>query len=464
MEKIFVNIKLENEVLRQLVIDDTEKRSKIDEVIKNINYVTSTTIVPEFFYSDFKQWLFNQIIKYHEKHSDCLTKEIIINRIKKKYKEKDEYENKIIVLEKIFGYDVKLQTFKNLFEELKNNYTYKCLYDMNLDLNNKIKKAYDDNVTENAQKVLLNIDEELRKLSFSHEKYQIIEEDVFQNLDSHIDLIKLKRDNPEKFKGIPSGFEKIDELTGGWYPGELIFILGRPGHGKSILLLNFGFHAYMQRCNVIYVTIEIDLEMQRSRFNSMLTNINFNQIKRPDLMSDETLTEYERKLRNESAKHENKFWIIDAPNNCTTQFLEGRIDAFERTTGQKCHLLIVDPIYLMKPTFTSKNDEKDPVGAISWGLKLLARKLKIPVLVASQFSRESAKKHEHGKGSSTTDAAFSDKLSQNADGMIGIINDMNGRAKLEFPKLRNAEAIKSLFFKTSFNVMKFEYDYDAMDD
>lgn len=35
---------------------------------------------------------------------------------------------------------------------------------------------------------------------------------------------------------IMSGIEKIDAITGGFQPGELVLICGRPGMGKSTLL------------------------------------------------------------------------------------------------------------------------------------------------------------------------------------------------------------------------------------
>jgi replicative DNA helicase len=327
-----------------------------------------------------------------------------------------------------------------------------------MEMNTALEDAYKSDKND-ASAILRNIDDSTKKLLLVNDKYKVIEEDVFHNLDGYFESVRDRRENPEKHKGITSGFEKIDELTGGWKPGELIFVLGRPGHGKSVLLLNFGYHAYMDRCNVIYITIEMPIEQQRNRFYSILTKTNYSHLKSPHLLSDESVQYYEKKIREEQAKHNNYFWFIDAPENCTASFLESRVSAFESTTNKKCDLLLIDPIYLMRPMI--KTD--DPVGTISWDLKLLARKMKIPVICASQFNRESAKKHEHGKGASTSDAAFSDKLSQNADAMIGIINDMNGRAKLQFPKTRDAKQIKQLFFNTRFDIMSFEYDYDSED-
>ncbi|WP_276310247.1 DnaB-like helicase N-terminal domain-containing protein [Bacillus salacetis] len=43
--------------------------------------------------------------------------------------------------------------------------------------------------------------------------------------------------------GITSGYEKLDSMTGGFKPGELIIVAGRPSMGKTALVVNL---AYMQ--------------------------------------------------------------------------------------------------------------------------------------------------------------------------------------------------------------------------
>ncbi|MGB5404825.1 MAG: DnaB-like helicase N-terminal domain-containing protein, partial [Robiginitalea sp.] len=44
--------------------------------------------------------------------------------------------------------------------------------------------------------------------------------------------------NKEGLSGIPSGFDKVDRLTSGWQPSDLILIAARPGMGKTALTLS----------------------------------------------------------------------------------------------------------------------------------------------------------------------------------------------------------------------------------
>ena len=44
-----------------------------------------------------------------------------------------------------------------------------------------------------------------------------------------------KISNREGLSGIPTGFRKLDELTSGWQPSDLIIIAARPGMGKTAL-------------------------------------------------------------------------------------------------------------------------------------------------------------------------------------------------------------------------------------
>jgi replicative DNA helicase len=65
-----------------------------------------------------------------------------------------------------------------------------------------------------------------------------------QKIDSVIDQA-LKRieeisTREEGFSGVPSGFTKLDRITSGWQPSDLIIIAARPSMGKTAFVLSMG--------------------------------------------------------------------------------------------------------------------------------------------------------------------------------------------------------------------------------
>jgi replicative DNA helicase len=60
-----------------------------------------------------------------------------------------------------------------------------------------------------------------------------------------VELDKLHRLSIEHtaLTGTPSGFKDLDELTGGFQPGNLIIIAARPSMGKSALVVNIAENA-----------------------------------------------------------------------------------------------------------------------------------------------------------------------------------------------------------------------------
>ena len=110
----------------------------------------------------------------------------------------------------------------------------------------------------------------------------------------------------------------------------------------------------------------------------------------------------------------------------------------------------------MKPNV---KEDDDLVGAVSWDLKLLGRKLDVPVICANQINREGHKRHLTGKDMDAMDSASSDRLGQNSDVMIGIFSDEQQWLKLSLVKYRDGRG-PTLFLRRKFDVMTVEYDED----
>ena len=61
-------------------------------------------------------------------------------------------------------------------------------------------------------------------------------------VDDLADVIEERAENPDAVWGIPTGILDYDKATGGLQPGEVAYIAGEPGVGKSILSMQMGFN------------------------------------------------------------------------------------------------------------------------------------------------------------------------------------------------------------------------------
>jgi len=59
--------------------------------------------------------------------------------------------------------------------------------------------------------------------------------------------------NENKLTGIPSGYARLDEITGRFQKSDLIVVASRPGMGKTSLAINIARHAaVIEKLNVIF--------------------------------------------------------------------------------------------------------------------------------------------------------------------------------------------------------------------
>ncbi|MGH6740147.1 MAG: DnaB-like helicase N-terminal domain-containing protein, partial [Bradyrhizobium sp.] len=70
-----------------------------------------------------------------------------------------------------------------------------------------------------------------------------------------IDQIDEAHSNPDKLRGLPSGFAEFDKKTGGLRPGDLVIVAGRPSMGKTTLAVNMAEYAAVHQENRVPVAI-----------------------------------------------------------------------------------------------------------------------------------------------------------------------------------------------------------------
>ena len=166
----------------------------------------------------------------------------------------------------------------------------------------------------------------------------------------------MKRDFLETLTGVPSGFNQLDEITGGFQKSDLIVVASRPGMGKTSFAISIAGDTKVQKnLNVLFFTQEMNRDAIIKRYWSC------NKKKEPQTMENLEIIDY---LHN----------TMDIMDECQRRKMDWYID-----------LIIID--YLQLLNFCDYTD-KQKYKYLPQYLKQLARAIDCPVVVLSQLNRD----------------------------------------------------------------------------
>ncbi len=246
--------------------------------------------------------------------------------------------------------------------------------------------------------------------------------------------------------GVPSGFKRVDQMTGGWQPSDLIIIAARPSMGKTAFSLAMARNAALHPENPAGVAI-FSLEMSSGQLAQRLLTSEARvdaQAARTGRMSDD---DWPRLARAAGKLSEAPIYIDDTPG---LTVLELRAKCRRLKAEHDIGLIIVDYLQLMHGTGLNKSSNREQeIAHISRSLKGLAKELNVPVIALSQLSR-AVETRGGDKRPQLSDLRESGSIEQDADVVAfiyraeryGITVDENGNsteglAELIIGKQRN---------------------------
>src|SRR5947209_5842816 len=177
------------------------------------------------------------------------------------------------------------------------------------------------------------------------------------------------------------GVEAIDELTGGFQPGNLVVIAARPSMGKSALVANIAENASLGGHAVALFSLEMSESELAQRFVASQARIRGEELRRGRVSEDR----WQKILDACQKLSEAPLWIDDSSD---TGVLEVRAKArrLHHQIDGGLKLIIIDYLQLMRHEGNIESRVQQ-VGQISRGLKSLARELGVAVIALSQLSR-----------------------------------------------------------------------------
>ncbi|MBU1209273.1 MAG: replicative DNA helicase [Proteobacteria bacterium] len=232
--------------------------------------------------------------------------------------------------------------------------------------------------------------------------------------------------------GVPTGFTKLDDLTSGLQPSDLIIVAGRPSMGKTALALNITQHAAIESGipSAIF-SLEMAKEQLALRLLCSEAKVDAHRL-RGGFLSE---TDWPKLTRAAGSLSEAPIFIDDTPG---LTVLEMRAKSRRLKAEHNLGLVVVDYLQLMRGRANSETREQE-ISDISRSLKALAKELRLPVIALSQLNRKVEDRGD--KRPQLADLRESGAIEQDADVIIFLYRDEVYNRSEDNPRKGKAEII-----------------------
>lgn len=205
--------------------------------------------------------------------------------------------------------------------------------------------------------------------------------DSLKSIDQFVSpLLQRLNERKDGITGIRTGITELDELTNGLQRSDLIILAARPGVGKTSFAMTIAANAAIRyNQNVAFFSLEMDGMQLAQRLLCSQAAIDQSKLRNGYLSSDEK----KKLIAAVSPINQAPLFVDD---NADLGIMELMSKARQLKRKGKLDLLIIDYLQLMK---TGKEENRAvAIGAISRGLKILAKEMQIPVIALAQLSRK----------------------------------------------------------------------------
>ncbi len=440
-------IDLEEAVIGAMLIDE----KGVDEVIE--------ILIPEVFYKKSHQLIFESIERLFKNSEpiDLLTVSADLKKSKNLKSVGGEFY--LIELSQKVSSSAHIEHHARIIQQ---KFIQRKLIQIS---NEVINKAYDEST--DVLDLLDQAESKLYDVTQGHlKKSSVSAEDLVREAKKKIDEIS-KQDG---LSGVSSGFDKLDKITSGWQPSDLIIIASRPGMGKTALSLSMARNiAIDHKIPVAFFSLEMSAIQLITRLISAETGL------KSDILRTGKLAPHEwQQLNNQITDLESAPLFIDDTPSLT--IFELRAKARRLVSSNDIKVIIIDYLQLMHLGSSTKTGNREQeISIISRNLKALAKELNVPVIALSQLSR-AVETRSGSKRPILSDLRESGAIEQDADivsfiyrpeyyGMENWDDDMQtpsqGQGELIIAKHRNG-ALGNVRLKFTAELGKFE-DIDGYD-
>lgn len=285
---------------------------------------------------------------------------------------------------------------------------------------------------------------EAKVLEIGQQRFQSGTPPIRQLVHEAVETIDLLRRSGGGFSGLSTGFRDLDVMTNGMHEGEMFVIAARPSMGKTALAMNIAENVCVDQGRPVAVfSLEMGASQLVQRLICSRARANSQEV-REGKSPKAALTAITRAAAELSKA---KMFIDDTPG---LSILELRAKARRLHNREKIALVVIDYLQLLRSNSRRAQDNRQiEIQEISYGIKALAKELKIPVIVLAQLNRNPEQRGTTGGRPRLSDLRESGTIEQDAD-VVGLLlrekyyaeddeakKEAEGKATLIIAKQRN---------------------------
>jgi replicative DNA helicase len=278
-------------------------------------------------------------------------------------------------------------------------------------------------INQEVQDVVRDLQNIIEETSFSTHKEPA---SIVKVTNQVVDEIVENTQKGSTLTGKSTGWRYLDKYIGGYNDGDLIVVAGRPGMGKTAIALTLTKDCALQNHKALFLSLEMSNEQLAKRYLSLIGDIENWKIRNGRLEKIEL-----DKMINIAINQHIDFYIDDDVDTSLNQI---KAKAKLHKSRKGLDLLVIDYIQLIKGTKANREQE---IAEISRGLKLLAKELKITIIILAQLSRKSEERAD--KRPMLSDLRESGAIEQDAD--IVMFPFRPAYYEQEKPEVEEAELI-----------------------
>ena len=284
-------------------------------------------------------------------------------------------------------------------DEVHNRYVYNQVREEFAELRESIKETDIPRIAESANKIRRVC------IPFSGQQQEL---QTFSELVPQLQEEYQYHHELPGFSGIPTGWQFLDDETGGWQNGDLIYWVARPSVGKTYLLIHQARTAWMAGKSVLFVSMEMTLKQVGMRFASIHSSLN------PDMVRKGKLSNFAKRKFDSalSSMGSGRFHLFAGNFKKNTDDLDILIQEIEPD------VVYIDGSYLMKPSNAPyRAGRYESAAYVVDELKRIALMRNRPLVATTQFGRTAGK---GGKEGSLESIGYTDTIGTHASIVLAI--------------------------------------------